>query len=187
MSEVLTASVKDYLDQLSSGSAVPGGGSAAAVAGAMGISLLAMVARISARKAPNAAEGSRLLDLVPELDELRARLGKLSQDDIDAYRGVIEARKRAASPAELERAYLHAAEVPLETARAADRGLSIYTEVSRGAWEMTRSDLDAGQSLLLLALKVALANVSVNLPELGAETRSRVEPAYTEMMARRMI
>jgi formiminotetrahydrofolate cyclodeaminase len=151
----------------------------------MGISLLSMVARISARKAADSADGSRLLGLVPELDELRGRLGQLSQDDIDAYRGVIDSRKRGAAPAELERAYLHAAEVPLETARAADRGLSIFTEVSRSAWEMTRSDLDAGHALLLVAVRVALANVEVNLPELGAETRSRIEPAYGEILARR--
>ena len=181
---MIDASLRDYLDQLSSGSAVPGGGSAAAVAGAMGLSLLGMVTRISARKAADAADRSRLLELLPELDQLRDRLGRLAQDDIDAYRGVIDARKRGAAPVELEHAYLRAAEVPLETAQASDRGLSIFTEVSRHAWEMTRSDLDAGQALLLVALKVALANVSVNLPELGSETRARVEPAYTRLMSR---
>jgi len=185
VSQVLASSVKEYLDQLGSGSAVPGGGSAAAVAGAMGVSLLAMVARISARKTGDSPDGSRLLELVPELDELRARLGRLSQDDIDAYRGVIDARKRGALPADLERAYEHAAEVPLETARAADRGLAIFTEVSRSAWEMTRSDLDAGRALLDVSLKVALANVAVNLPELAEPGRVKLEREYAELAARR--
>jgi len=185
MTEVLTSSVREYLDQLASGSAVPGGGSAAAVAGAMGVSLLGMVARISARKAGNVPAGLRLLDLAPELDELRARLGRLSQDDIDAYRAVIAARKRGAAPADLEQAYAHAAEVPLETARAADRGLAIFPEVSASAWEMTRSDLDAGQALLEVSLKVALANVAVNLPELAEAGRVKLEREYAELAARR--
>jgi formiminotetrahydrofolate cyclodeaminase len=181
----MTASVKDYLDQLSSASAVPGGGSAAAVAGAMGVALLSMVARISAKKAKDDVAAARLLEILPALDQLRADLGRLSQDDIDAYRGVIEARKRRADAAELERAFTYAAEVPLETARAAERGLELYTEVSKQAWEMTRSDLDAGAALLEVGVRVALANVAVNLPELAGQNRLRLELAYEELAARR--
>ncbi|HEY0493255.1 MAG TPA: cyclodeaminase/cyclohydrolase family protein [Candidatus Dormibacteraeota bacterium] len=185
MTRVLDGSVDEYLEQLGSGAAVPGGGSAAGLAGAMGVALLGMVARISARKLGDKRDGPRLLELVAELDQLRARLGKLSQDDIDAYRGVIEARKRGLPPPDLERAYAQAAEVPLETARAADRGLSIFPEVSRSAWEMTRSDLEAGQALLQVSLKVALANVAINLPELSDATRTRLEREYAELAARR--
>lgn len=185
MTDVLGTSVGEYLDQLGAGSAVPGGGSAAAVAAAMGVALISMVVRISARKAQVDTDAARLLELLPELEQLRAKLGRLSQDDIEAYRDVIAARKRAAPPVELERAYAHAAEVPLETAKAADRCLALFPEVSTRAWEMTRSDLDAGRALLEIGLRVALANVAVNLPELAGETRVRLERAYGGLAARR--
>lgn len=181
MTDVLRGSVEEYLDKLSSGSAVPGGGSAAAVAGAMGVALVAMVARISARRKGDGADSTRLQELLPELERLRADLGRLSQEDIDAYRAVIDARKSKAPQPDVERAYARAAEVPLETARAAARGLELLPRVSLLAWEVTRSDLDAGRYLLELGLRVALANVAVNLPELKGEVRNRIETDYTAL------
>jgi formiminotetrahydrofolate cyclodeaminase len=50
---------------------------------------------------------------------------------------------------------------------------------------MTRSDLEAGQALLQVSLKVALANVAINLPELSDATRTRLEREYAELAARR--
>jgi formiminotetrahydrofolate cyclodeaminase len=184
VNEVLAGSVKEYLDRLSSGSAVPGGGSAAALAAAMGVALVSMVATISARKARDTADGARLRELLPELDQLRADLGRLSQEDIDAYRGVMDSRKRGDAQSDLEEASALAAQVPLETARAADRGLAIFAEVSSRAWEMTRSDLDAGRALLEVGVRVALANVKVNLPDLAADARVRIELACAELESR---
>ena len=97
----MTASVKDqtvgdYLQDLTSTAAVPGGGSAAALAAAMGAALLSMVAKLSAKKAKVVADREVLEGLVPELDQLAARLLQLSQDDVDAYRAVIDARKSGA-------------------------------------------------------------------------------------------
>jgi glutamate formiminotransferase/formiminotetrahydrofolate cyclodeaminase len=184
VSDVLGGSVAEYLEQLAAGSAVPGGGSAAALAGGLGVALVSMVARISLRKAADGPEGVILRDLLPELDRLRAAFGRLSQQDIDAYRGVIEARKRGAPESEIASAYQRAAEVPLETARAADEALSLFPPVRARAWEMTRSDLDAGGALLEVALRVALANVAVNLPDLTPETRRNLESQYSELASR---
>lgn len=185
MTEVLTGTVRAYLDDLGAGSAVPGGGSAAALAAAMGAALVSMVAKISARKAADPTARARLLELAPELDDLRGRLGRLSQEDIDAYQAVIDARKRKAAPEVLAQAYLRAAEVPLETAMAADRALDLFSEVTTRAWEMTRSDLEAGKALLEVGVRAALANVAVNLPDLEDEPRLRIERAYADLAARR--
>ncbi len=184
MTDVLTTPVGEYLDNLGASSAVPGGGSAAALAAAMGVALLSMVAKISAKKASDPRDRARLLELVPELDELRARLGRLSQDDIDAYRAVIDARKLGGARDDLDQAYTRAAEVPLDTARAANRGLELFPEVSARAWGMTRSDLEAGRALLEVGFRGAAANVAVNLPDLQGETRARIERAYAELAAR---
>ena len=121
---------------------------------------------------------------MPELDQLAERLLELSQDDIEAYRAVIDTRKSGAPAAALERAYERAAEVPLATASAAARGLALAAETSKNAWDMTASDLAAGSKLLQTGLDGALANVVINLPELGAESATRIEHAYRELLAK---
>src|SRR5437870_9958988 len=137
MKRVKEQSIGDYLQALASTAAVPGGGGAAAIAAAMGAALLSMVAKLSAKKARTDEIRASLLGLVPELDQLAERLLELSQDDIDAYRAVIDARKSGASGAALERAYERAAEVPLAVASAAMRGLSLAAETATNAWDRT--------------------------------------------------
>jgi formiminotetrahydrofolate cyclodeaminase len=175
--------VGDYLEALKSTAAVPGGGSAAALAAAMGVALVSMVAKLSAKKAKREVDRAALIPLVPELDELVARLLQLSQEDIDAYRAVIDARKSGVPAAELERAYERAAEVPLAAATAAARALALAAEASRRAWEMTASDLAVGSELLEAGFHGALGNVAINLPELSGEAAARIERAYQQLRA----
>jgi formiminotetrahydrofolate cyclodeaminase len=151
----------------------------------MGVALLSMVAKISAKKAPTEQGRAQLLGLVPELDALQRRLGELSQEDIDAYRAVIDTRKAGASPADLANAVVRAAEVPLESASLAARALDLFDPLSSHTWAMTQSDLEAGRALLEVGLRVALANVAVNLPDLEPGVRLRIEAASKQLAARR--
>ena len=173
--------VGGYLEALASTAAVPGGGSAAALAAAMGAALVSMVAKLSARKAKVVEDREILTGLVPELDQLAARLLELSQDDIDAYRAVIDARKSGAQGEALARAYERAAEVPLEAATAVARALALLPEVSKRAWEMTASDLEVGSELLETGFAGALGNVAINLPELQGDAAARIERAYLHL------
>ena len=173
--------VGDYLQALASTAAVPGGGSAAALAAALGAALLSMVAKLSAKKAKLNEDRAVLEGLVPELDQLAARLLQLSQDDVDAYRAVIDARKSGAQGDALAHAYGRAADVPLQVATAAARGLALLPEVSKRAWEMTASDLAVGSELLETGFAGALGNVAINLPELQGEAAARIERAYLEL------
>jgi len=181
MTTVREQTVGDYLAALTSTAAVPGGGSAAALAAAMGAALVSMVAKLSAKKAKAVEDREILTGLVPQFDELAKRLLELSQEDIDAYRAVIDARKSGAQGEALGRAYARAAEVPLEVATAVARGLALLPEVSKRAWEMTASDQAVGSELLETGLSGALGNVAINLPELHGDAAARIERAYLEL------
>ena len=183
MSPVKTQTVDEYLAALRSTAAVPGGGSAAALGAAMGAALVSMVAKLSARKATAEPERAALDAAVPELDQLADRLLDLSQQDIDAYRSVIDARKSGAPASERERAYERAAEVPLAVATAAARALSLAADVSKHAWEMTASDLAVGNELLEAGFHGGLGNVAINLPDLRGEAAARIEREYQQLRA----
>jgi len=183
MTAVKQQTVGEYLAALRSTAAVPGGGSAAALSAAMGAALVSMVAKLSARKATAEQDRAALNALHPELDQLADRLLDLSQQDIEAYRAVIDARKSGAPDAELERAYERAAEVPLAVGTAAARALVLAADASTRAWAMTASDLAVGNELLEAGFHGALGNVAINLPELHGEAATRIERAYQQLRA----
>src|SRR2546423_9635927 len=106
-----------------------------------------------------------------------------SRQDVEASRSVIQTKKAGGGPAEMERAYERAAEVPLAAAAAASEGLATAAEVSKHAWEMTASDLAVGTELLETGMHGALGNVAINLPELKGEAAVRVERKYQELRA----
>lgn len=184
MTPVRDQTVGEYLSALASTAAVPGGGSAAALAAAMGAALVSMVAKLSARKTKTPEDSEVLTGLTPELDRLAAHLLELSQDDIDAYRAVIEARKSGAQGEGLAAAYVRAAEVPLEVATAATRAIALLPQISRRSWEMTASDLAVGSELLQTGLSGALGNVAINLPELQGAAAARIEAEYRALRER---
>jgi formiminotetrahydrofolate cyclodeaminase len=97
----------DFLDAVAAETPAPGGGSAAAVAGAMGAALVEMTARYSHdwERAATAGEAARLL---------REKLLRLAAEDAEAYAAYL-----AAEPSERSAALVRATEVPAAVAQAA--------------------------------------------------------------------
>ncbi len=74
-----------YLDELASAKSTPGGGSTAAVSGAMGAALASMVSRLTIGKADYANVQSEVDGILQKTEHLRERFQQLMQADIDAY------------------------------------------------------------------------------------------------------
>lgn len=188
MTSVVETSIGEYLQGLASTASVPGGGSAAAVAAAMGAALMSMVGKLSARKAKRPGDGEALQAMVPEFDRARDLLGRLSQDDIEAYRSVTTARNAARSESghegELAAAIERATLVPLETAQAAGQALDGAARLRALVWAMVASDFETGYLLLQTGFKGAMANAAINLPELSGDPRSRLQRQYEELARR---
>src|SRR4029079_2718092 len=84
---------RELVERIASRDPVPGGGSAAAVAGAIGAALVGMVAELTVGR-PDAADHEGLLeDVRASSQRLRAELLDLAETDAEAYDGVVRARR----------------------------------------------------------------------------------------------
>jgi len=161
----------DLVDAFSSTDPVPGGGSAAALAGVVGASLLLMVAGIPKTRSGAPEETADLAEAEARMRPLRDSLLELVDRDSDAYRQVIAAFKLPKhSDAEtsqrqqaIEDATRGATEVPLDTMRACQQALRGAVTVAANGNRNTASDVGVAIELLLAALRSARMNVEINL------------------------
>ena|SRR5690348_15457454 len=159
--------LRAFSDDLASDAPVPGGGSAAAYAGALGAALTAMVARIATKRKPDAALG----EYIAAVDNLRGDFLRLVDDDSAAYGRVAQAMKLPRSTDEekrarterLQAALLAASRVPLEVAKTSRRLLEACEQGMSTAPDAAVSDIGVGALMAEAALRGAAMNVMINL------------------------
>ncbi|MCI4335718.1 MAG: glutamate formimidoyltransferase [Thermoplasmata archaeon] len=164
-----TGRLADFVCALGARTPTPGGGSAAAAAGAFGVALGEMVVRYAAK--PEALP-PHLRGALATLESLRGELVTGIDADSAAYEAMRAARKAVkATPdepnarASLSHSIRTATEVPLGTARAARRAADLLTEVASELPPALASDLTTARALLDAAITGALANATINLPD----------------------
>jgi len=166
--------LEDLLDAFASTDPVPGGGSAAALAGAAGTSLLLMVAGIPKTKTGAPEETADLAAAASRLHPLRDHLLELVDRDSAAYQQVMDAFKlsknsdaeKAARKQAIDAAMHVATETPLDTMRACQQALRGAVVVAANGNRRTTSDVGVGVELLLAGLRGARMNVDINLSTL---------------------
>jgi methenyltetrahydrofolate cyclohydrolase len=188
--------VGEFVDDLASDKPVPGGGSASAVAAALGAGLVAMVAALSAGRPRYAAHGATHESAGARGRELADRFLTLADRDSDAYADFAaalklpketDADKRARTTA-LRAAARVAAEVPLACVEGC-RELVIAAEMLAGRSNANAaSDLSVASRLAEAAAAGAAANVLVNLPSVGddvftSEMTTRVENLLADVVS----
>ncbi|MCI4326935.1 MAG: cyclodeaminase/cyclohydrolase family protein [Thermoplasmata archaeon] len=176
-------SLTEFCSRLAARTPTPGGGSAAAAAGAMGVALGEMVLRYS--QSPTSPDPTLSAGLA-DLENARAALVDAIDADTQAFEGLRAARRlRKAAPddpftaEELRNAVRHATEVPLATARTARSAARTLRGLRPKVRATIASDLATALALLEAAVAGALANVQANLPDLeqagGDSTAIRAE------------
>jgi glutamate formiminotransferase/formiminotetrahydrofolate cyclodeaminase len=159
-----------FVERLAAGTATPGGGAAAAYAGAMAAALVAMVARLTLGKKKYAEVEAQMQSVLEGAERLRAELSAAVTADSAAFEAVMEAFKLpkaapeqlAAREAAVEQAYVHAAEVPLRVARDAVATLGLAAIAAERGNANALSDAASAAHLARAALAGAALNVRAN-------------------------
>lgn len=165
------ATLDHFIDRLASDDPTPGGGSAAAMAGAAGAALVAMVARLTSGRKRYADVEAQMQVIIQQAETLRARLTALVVEDADAYDRVSAAyrlpkttdEERAARAAAIQAGMQAASLTPLETAEACAEVIALAEQVVNHGNVNARTDGGVGALLAHAGLQGAVWNVQVNL------------------------
>lgn len=192
--------LSQFGQELASSSAAPGGGSAAALAGALGASLVAMVGRLTVGRKNYADVNAEFQAVIPRAETLQAELMDLMQQDSDAYTRVMNAYQLAksteaeqAARAEMIQAGLqHAADIPLRVAGVCAEVLKLSAIAAAGGNKNAASDAGAAACMAEAGLQAALLNVEINLclihdQEFKARTYAQLEPLKQVAASRQAI
>jgi methenyltetrahydrofolate cyclohydrolase len=170
--------VQRYLDDLASAQPTPGGGSTAALSGAMGAALASMVCRITIGKESSADVKQEIEELLTRTESLRSRFQQLMQEDIEAY-GRLSASYKLPRATSEEREYradmiqkqlVGAALVPLEVAECAAELIKSCQRIAEIGSINVLSDVATGAILASCSAKGAAFMVRINLQSIKNDT-----------------
>jgi formiminotetrahydrofolate cyclodeaminase len=176
-----------YLDALAARKPTPGGGSASALVGAMGVALGEMVLRYSAPVDKLSAEVTTTIDA---LSKARNLLAVNIDMDVAAYDEVVSTKKALklapqdeAAKKTYHKALEHAAAVPLAIAESAKYAKGVIEKSRSVVKPVMISDYTAAIAFLEAALKGALANVEINIVSLKEEgiSTAKLEEALVRL------
>ena len=181
------SSLDEFLDRLASGDPTPGGGSAAAIIGAMGAALVSMVCNVSFGKKGYEAAEPELRSLLVRSEELRKRLSAMVAEDIAAFGSLMAAYKLPKASDEeksrradtIQASLERATEVPLQCARACSEVVDMARRAADLGYKHVISDVGVGVAAADAALRSAALNVYINAPSL--KDRRFAEQALEEI------
>tara|TARA_B100001758_G_scaffold195540_1_gene173251 strand:+ start:53 stop:1753 length:1701 start_codon:yes stop_codon:yes gene_type:complete len=168
----------DFLNELSTNSPAPGGGSVAALAGSLGAALSSMVASLTHEKKDMLNNKPLMDEIGVEAQELKDQLAILVEEDTQAFNKVMEANRLPVSTDEeksikkenLENANKYAIQIPLETAQKCLRVIELSELLVINGNPNSVSDVGVAAEVALAGLRGACMNIMINLSAVEDKT-----------------
>ena len=190
----LSALAEGFVQAVAEPSATPGGGSCAALAGALAAGLGQMVAAISGKKKSLAEHADTLLKEAQTFASLREQLTTAIDRDAVAFEAVMAAFKlpkgseteKDERTGAIEQATRGATEVPLEVGQACAQVLDHLRDLAPISSSSIASDLQTGVHLAVAGLQGALENVAINLESLPDDDFKRGAAGETRTLEARI-
>lgn len=189
MAEKLTdLSVRDFGRELAAKVSVPGGGGAAAIAGAYGAALCSMAGNFTVGKKKYARYEDDLHRILEQSETIRERLLDLAEEDAQAFEPLSKAYaiprddpKRAET---LEEATLRAVNPPIHMMEEICRSIELLEEMLEKGSVIMVSDVGCGALLAAAALESASLNVFINTKSLKDREKAQELNDRTDAMLR---
>ncbi len=184
--------VEDFLLQAASAEPTPGGGGVAALAGALGASMVSMVANLTTGRERFREVEERVTELRAEAEFLMKEFQRLAQADVEAFSQLMAAfrlpkttdEERTGRALAISTAARAATDVPLAVAENALKTLGAARSVAEIGNENAASDAGVAACMAEAAVTAALLNVDINLPLVGDdEYRSAAVTVRDKMLA----
>lgn len=183
---LVAMSVRGFVDELSSDSPAPGGGSVSALAASMGAALAAMVAVLSHTRKGFEAKQPALDRIAVRAQQLKDELLAAVDADTAAFDRLLDAMRMpkntpeeiATRDAALADATVHATEVPLGVLEKCPELIDLCREIGRIGLQASLSDAGVGAQMGRAAAAGAYQNVCINLGGLPESARK------TDLLAR---
>jgi methenyltetrahydrofolate cyclohydrolase len=184
---ITQSTVEEFLDELASSAPTPGGGSAAAIMGAMGAALTSMVCNVTLGKKGQEAAAAEMHAVRAESEQLRARLTAMVAEDVAAFDGLMAAYRLPKTSDEektrrnqaIQLSLRAATETPLACARACAEVIALSKRAGEHGYAGVISDAGVGVLAANTALRSAALNVYINAPSL--KDRAFADAAVAEI------
>ena len=166
--------LREFCNETLSDSPAPGGGSVAALMGALGVSLGGMVANLSAGKRGWDDKLEYFSDWAVKAQKLKDELLHLVDEDTNAFNKVMDAfglpkgseEEKKARSAAIESATKYAAEIPLKVMETAFKSYELLAEMAEKGNPASVSDVGVGAGATRAGIDGAALNVRINLAQL---------------------
>ncbi|MBA7642019.1 Methenyltetrahydrofolate cyclohydrolase [subsurface metagenome] len=163
--------VSNFLDELASNSPTPGGGSVAALAGALGAALISMVGNLTVGKKKYEDVEEDIKKIISSSEKLRHELSQLIEEDIKVFNNFMATYKmpketedeKKVRAEKIQESLIEAAKVPLKVAYKCLNILSLSEEVAEKGNINVVSDAGVAVLMAEAALESAILNVKINL------------------------
>jgi formiminotetrahydrofolate cyclodeaminase len=178
MNKLVDMEVNEFLDELASDSPAPGGGSVAALAGALGAALSAMVCNLTVGKEQYDDVQETITVLLKKCEAIRKQLTQLIDRDTEAFNEVMNAFKLPKETEEqkeerkqiIQQAFKTASSIPLETARVCLKVLDIAQVVAEQGNQNSITDAAVSALMAHAGVQGASLNVKINLSSIKDES-----------------
>ena len=163
--------VSNFLNELASNSPTPGGGSVAALAGALGAALISMVGNLTVGKKKYEDVEEDIKKIISSSEKLRYELSQLIEEDIKVFNNFMATYKmpketedeKKVRAEKIQESLIEAAKVPLKVAYKCLNILSLSEEVAEKGNINVVSDAGVAALMAEAALESAILNVKINL------------------------
>jgi glutamate formiminotransferase/formiminotetrahydrofolate cyclodeaminase len=175
--DLVSLTVHDFTDEVSRESPAPGGGSIAALAGALGAALTSMVANLSIGKRGSEKVERYLIPVSNRAQAIKDQLVRAVDADTRAFNAYMSARRLPART-EVEKVKKYAAmqaglkeavKVPLSTARLSEQVIDLAAVAVKKGNINSVTDAGVGAHIAFTGVKGGILNVLINLREIGDE------------------